>query len=205
MPNFGFDINRKAGNLELRTSAKILRMAPAVILLLAGFTLSCNKRPPKAAIPVSLTDFESGEARFATGDFVAAASFYEEYLKSGSAKDRDLALYHLGLALALQGATTEILEKSQNTLQQLLQEYPQTAHFSEATLLLSLQTEIKKLSNAADQKEAELNGTRTRQQAEIDKLKNEIKEQQARIKTLTEELQRLRDIDMERRPSRPSR
>jgi hypothetical protein len=156
-----------------------------------------------------------GEARYAAGDFRAAAPFYEEYLRSGPAKDRDLALYHLGLAYALQGATTENLEKSQTILQQLVEQYPGTAHRSEATLLLSLQGEIKKLSDAAIQKQVELNAALQRQvdinsvkikrQAEIDKLKDEIKEQQARIKTLTEELQRLRDIDMERRPSRPSR
>jgi TolA-binding protein len=191
----------------------MLRIAPALVLLLGCFTLSCHKRPSKAPPPGAKTqpapaipsDFELAEARYAAGDFSAAASFYEEYLRSNPGKNQDLALYHLGLAYALQGATTENLEKSQSILQQFVEQYPGAARLTEATLLLSLQTEIKKLSAAAVQKQTELDSTKTKQRAEIDKLKDEIKEQQARIKTLAEELQRLRDIDMERRPSRPSR
>ena len=150
-------------------------------------------------------NFESGEASYAAGDFGAAASFYEAYLSSDLAKDRGLTLFHLGLAYALQGATPENLEKSQGILQQLVQQYPATPYLAETTLLLSLQEEIKRLADAANQKQVELNGIKVKQQAEIDRLKNEVKEQQARIKTLTEDLQRLRDIDMERRPSRPAR
>jgi len=182
-----------------------LRLTLAFVLLLSGFAISCHKRPPKAVTPSIPTDFELGEARYVAGDFEAAVSFYEAYLKSGSAMDRDLAFYHLGLAYALQGVTPENLEKSQGMLQQLVQQYPGTTYISEATLLISLQAEIIKLLDAVNQKQVELNGVKAKQQTEIDELKNEIKDQQARIKTLTEDLQRLRDIDMERRPSRPSR
>jgi hypothetical protein len=213
-------------------------MAPAIVLLLASFALSCHRLPPKTITLTAPTDLQLGEAKYSSGDFGTAASFYEAYLSSNAVKDRDLALYHLGLAYALQGATPENLEKSQSTLKRLVHEYSETVYYSEATLLLSLQTEIKKLSDEATQKQAELNGVISKQQSEIDKLtndikepqarikalteadlnrvisrqqseidkfKNEIKEQQAKINTLTEELQRLREIDMERRPSRPSR
>lgn len=213
MSILGSQINRKPKILKFMPAVGILRIAPAVVLLLAGLALSCHKRPPKTTTPSTKTqptsiarkNFELGEARYAAGDFGAAASFYEAYLRSGLAKDRDLTLFHLGLAHALQGATPENLEKSQAILQQLVQQYPATPYLAETQLLLSLQEEIKRRADAANQKQVELNGIKVKQQSEIDRLKNEVKEQQARIKTLTEDLQRLRDIDMERRPSRPAR
>lgn len=205
MPRPRFESDHRLKDPGLLPSVRILRLTLAFVLLLSGFAISCHKRPPRAVTPAVPTDFELGEARYVAGDFEAAVSFFEAYLRSGSAMDRDLALYHLGLAYALQGATPENLEKSQGMLQQLVQQYPGTTYISEATLLFSLQAEIIKLLDAVNQKQVELNGIKAKQQAEIDKLKNEIKDQQNRIKTLTEDLQRLRDIDMERRPSRPSR
>ena len=40
-------------------------------------------------------------------------------------------------------------------------------------------------------------------QAQIDRLKSDVKERDSKIHELTEELQKLKAIDMQRRPSRP--
>jgi tetratricopeptide (TPR) repeat protein len=212
LPTLGSEFDRRPKKIKIMPPLKILRLTPAVILFLAVFVLSCHKTATKAKIPAAKpqpaattpTDFEQGEARYAAGNYAEAAFSYETYLKFSPAKDRALALYHLGLAYALQGATPENLEKSQGILQQLVDQYPDSPHLSEAKLLLSLHGEIKRLGDATIQMQAEINGNKAKQ-AEMDKLKNEIKEQQAKIKSLSEDLQRLRDIDMDRRPSRPSR
>jgi hypothetical protein len=198
---------------EKTSTREILRIMPALIILLANLTVSCHKRPPKAMPPASksqpaartLTDFEMGEASYAAGNYAAAASSYEASLINGSAKDQDRAFFHLGLAYALQGTTPQYFEQSQRALQRLVQQYPGSPYISEATLLLSLQAEIKRLAGGMDAQQAELNNLKIKRQAEIDGLKNALKEQQAKINALTEELQQLRNIDMERRPSRPPR
>jgi hypothetical protein len=199
-------------NLEKLSAGKLLPVFTLIILLLATVAISCHKRAPKTPAPVSKPqpaateskDFELGEAGYAAGNYDAAALSYEAYLKSGAAKDQDKALFRLGLAYALQGETPPNLRQSQIALQQLMDQFPGSPYVPEAKLLMSLQGEIGRLADVLEAQQAEFNSLKSRRQAEIDGLKNTLKEQQAKIKSLTEELQRLRNIDMQRRPSRPS-
>jgi hypothetical protein len=139
---------------------------------------------PEPATPPST--FEVGETNFEKGRYAEAAKAFEAYLKSNPKFiNRDRALFHLAMSRALASDSNRDLRQAELAFKRLLAEFPSSPYTSQAKFILGLQ-------------------------AQIDRLKTDVKDREERLKRLTEELQRLteelqklKEIDMQRKPSRP--
>jgi outer membrane protein assembly factor BamD (BamD/ComL family) len=131
---------------------------------------------PKPITPTS--SFDLGEMSFRSGNYAKAAKYYESFLTAfPKSKDRDLALYHMGLAHALAADSSRDLRQTEAIFKRLISEFPKSPYKSEAEFILGLQSQIEKL-------------------------KLEMKDRDEKVKRLSEELQKLKDIDLQRRPSK---
>ncbi len=156
-------------------------MVRVAALLLAVMLSACHRGPVRPAVPpppATLASYAAAEKSFAAGDYAAAARSYEDYLATEIADNRDQAMFRAGLAYALSDDTTDNTSRSRALLQRMVSLYPGSPYTAPASLILKLQ-------------------------ADIAGLRDNLKDQQEKVKTLTEELKRLKDIDMRRRPSRP--
>jgi len=132
---------------------------------------------PKTIAPPS--SFDLGELSFQQAKYAEAAGLYEAFLRDNpKSKDRDIALFNLGISRALAGDSSRNLIEAEAAFKRLISESPKSPYRGQAELILGFH-------------------------AQIEKLKSDVKERDEKIKRLSEELQKLKDIDMQRRPSRP--
>jgi outer membrane protein assembly factor BamD (BamD/ComL family) len=116
---------------------------------------------------------------FQAGNYRQAARFFEAFLSaSPKSKNRDQALFHLGLCRTLANDSSRDLRQAEAAFKRLIAESPRSQYRHEAEFILGLE-------------------------AQIEKLKSDAREREDKIKRLSEELQKLKEIDMQRRPSRP--
>jgi hypothetical protein len=135
--------------------------------------------PPAPKVVEVPSSLDLGMTSFKEGNYGKAAQLFEDYLKKGSNfENRDTALFHLFLSRALPANSGRNLRRAEDDLKRLIKEYPNSSYRKSAELIVGLQTQIENL-------------------------KSDIKEKETKIKQLSEELQKLKDIDMQRRPSRP--
>ncbi len=188
----------------------------AVILLGLSFTLgACHKQPrvaappsPSVPAPPSSTPpapsptpppipepkpttpppdyFQQGEVYFEKGYYAEAAESYENYLlKNPEEKNQDRVLFRLAISYALPGYPAHDPQKAMSLLKRLTASFPDSPYKPQAQFILELQGDIEKLKSEVRDRE------------------ERIRERDDRIKRLTNELEKLKQIDMERRPSRP--
>jgi tetratricopeptide (TPR) repeat protein len=132
--------------------------------------------PKTVAAPSSL---DLGEMDFQKGNYRQAARSLEAFLSANpNSKDRDQALFHLGLSRTLANDSSRDLRQAEAAFRRLIAEFPDSPYRNQVELILGLQ-------------------------AQIERLKSDVRERDERIKRLGEELQKLKEIDMQRRPSRP--
>jgi hypothetical protein len=150
--------------------------------------------PPVAIIPATITpsepatvepepskktttmasNFDSGEKNFQTGNYLRAAYYFDAFLKADPKSiDRERAMFYLCIARALSPDSS----RAETTFKRLVSEFPKSQYKKPAEVILDLQ-------------------------AQIEKAKTEAKDLDDKVKRLSEELQKLKDIDMQRRPSR---
>jgi hypothetical protein len=141
---------------------------------------------PKAAVAAP-SSFDLGEASLKAKNYAKAARSFEDYLeKRPASSDRDIALFRLGLSLALTGNTGRNMRRAEETLKHLIEEYPESPYCGSAEAILGLQSRMEGLQ--ADLKEKD---------AKIKQLSEEMQK-------LNEELQKLKEIDLRRRPASTS-
>ena len=115
---------------------------------------------------------------FQLGNYAQAARSFEAYLSASSkSKNRDQALFHLGLSRILANDSGRDLRQADAAFRRLITEFPESKYKDQAEFILGLQ-------------------------AQIERLRSDVKERDEKIKRLSEELQKLKEIDMQRRPSR---
>jgi tetratricopeptide (TPR) repeat protein len=135
-----------------------------------------------APLPTTIaktSSYELCELNFQVGNYTKAAAACESFLRNNpKAAHRDTAWFHLGLSRALARDSGRDWNKAELAFKRLLSEFPKSQYNAQAEFILGLQ-------------------------AQIEKLKSDVKEREDRIKRLSEELQKLKDIDMQRRPTRP--
>ena len=125
------------------------------------------------------SNLELGEMNFQVGNYQLAAKELEAYLKNNpQSKNRDRILYELGLSRALAPDSGRNMRQAQVMFRRLIAEFPKSTYANQAEFILGLQ-------------------------AQIEKLRDDVKERDEKIKKLSEELQVLKEIDLQRRPSRP--
>jgi TolA-binding protein len=122
----------------------------------------------------SPSNLELGLMNFHVGNYQQAAKVIEVWLSNNpKSKERDKAFFYLGLSRAL----ANDMRQAEVALRRLISDYPGSTYRSQAEYILGLQ-------------------------AQAEKLRLEVKDRDERIKKLSEELQVLKEIDLQRRPSR---
>ncbi|MBI4443279.1 MAG: tetratricopeptide repeat protein [Acidobacteria bacterium] len=120
-----------------------------------------------------------GESYYEIGDYASAARFYQSYLDTSPAPaNHDRALFRLALMYLFPESPLRDQPLALEMLQKLVADFPQSLHRPEAEFLLRLHQEAEGL-------------------------RSDLSKRDQRIKELTQELERLKQIDMQRRPSRP--
>lgn len=142
-------------------------------------TTSPELPPPTSSLPAPPApllpkDFRDGEAYFQSGKYADAARSYNQYIQQDIVTQfKDAATFKMGLAMALACTSSDCRARSQEQFKVLLSHFPQSPYSPEARFILSLQ-------------------------GDIDKLKADTKSRDDKIKKLTDELERLKKIDLER-------
>ena len=159
---------------------------------------------------------------FAQGRDVEAIAAYEQILEAGSLdpEQRARAWYRLALLLDSPGRTHDP-DRATELLEQLARTGPGTPYATEARLLMATRARVQEAQSSLDAErnsvarlEAELEVAReaveidaSQHQAEVDaararvaRLQAEIGRRDAQVARLEEELERLKQIDLRRRP-----
>jgi TolA-binding protein len=125
------------------------------------------------------TNLESGEINFKKGNYRQAAREFKAFLDNNpKSNDRDRALFYRGLSHTLASDSSHDPRQAEKDFRELISKFPGSLYTNQAAFILSLL-------------------------AQVDKLRSDVKERDERIKKLSEELQVLKEIDLQRRPSRP--
>jgi TolA-binding protein len=135
-----------------------------------------NKPAPPVITAPLRTQLDQGETYFREGKFSLAVKELQNYLNSNS-ELADKALFHLGMSRALNSKPD--MSGAKRALQKIVSDYPRSGYREEAEFILRLI-------------------------AQVEKLQTDLTERNATINRLQEELNRLKEIDMNRRPSRPT-
>jgi outer membrane protein assembly factor BamD (BamD/ComL family) len=155
-------------------------LAATLMIGLLGCTVACHKHPAPPGVPVPAEPLKQGEISFEKANFGQAVAAYEDYLRGNpDPKVHDRVLFRLALAYAIPGHASYNPARSTELFGRLVALFPQSPLKPQAEYILRLQ-------------------------AESENLKAGVKERDERIRLLREELDKLKKIDLERRPSRPS-
>jgi outer membrane protein assembly factor BamD (BamD/ComL family) len=160
---------------------------------LVVFSIGCQRQPVSPAVPVPAAYLKQGEISFEKADYGQAVLAYENYLSgTPDPKEHDRVLYRLALAYAIPGHASHNPERSTELLNRLVSLFPESPLKPQAQYMLRLQAESENLKAINESIQAELEKTRAG-----------VKERDERIRLLRDELDKLKKIDLERRPSRP--
>jgi hypothetical protein len=181
----------------------IRRVFSASVLVMAIVLCACHKKP-LAAVPIPAPDptpapvpastpapasipkppplpdnFELGQRFFRNRDYANAALAYEAYLRNNtSPADQDQALFRLALTHAFADSPVHDTPKALELLQQLINRFPDSPYRFQAEFLQGLE-------------------------GDVEKLRADVSKRDDRIRELSQELEKLKQIDMQRRTSRP--
>jgi len=188
------------------------------LALLPLFPASCQRRPPQApAPPPAPNDLQQGDRYFDAGDYPAAITAYLAYLRQNPASaERERALFRLGLSLALPANPKSDSAQAIAYWNELASSFPKSPLRPEAELLAQLEEQIQQLQLDIDQREQQKEALSQQlqqlqqsqqlqqvQQGELEQLQSDLKTREERIRQLSEELDKLKAIDMQRRPANP--
>ena len=197
---------------------RLVRRSLLGLALLPLFSSSCERKPkvastpppppPTVTAPAPPSSLERGDQSFETGDYPKAVKEYLDYLREEpSGTQRDLALYRIGLAMALPANPSHDAGQAIVYLDQLAQEYPKSAFRPEAELIAALERDAQALHAQIEQREQELStmnqqveGLKEQQEA-MDQLRSDLKDREDKIRQLSVELEKLKAIDLQRRPA----
>ena len=126
----------------------------------------------------ALGSFDLGEASFRAGNYGEAALYFDAFVSiSRESEKRDRALFLMGLSYALAGDSARNQRQSEAAFKQLIAEFPKSPYKQEVEYILELRKQIETL-------------------------KANVKESSETAKELGEELKKLKEIDLQRKPSR---
>ncbi len=173
---------KKKPSVEPPVPEEAASMDPVPSAITPNVPDSSNTAPPDPAPPVNASaafnSLNLGEADFYAGKYQQAALSFESFLEADPESDRrDQALFLLALSRALADSSYRSQRQSEAALKQLISEFPDSPYRKQAEYILALKAQIERLQS----------GIRKRDEA---------------VKELSEELKRLKQIDMQRRPSR---
>ena len=160
-----------------QTPAQITVTAPPpVAVTMPPVTLETQPLPtPPLAVaatpvpmPTVVSPLDEANQTFNAGNYPEAIKAYENYLqRQPSGEYGDQALYQLAIAYAWPGTGSTDQNKSITVLKQLIEQYPASPYRIQANLFLSLQSELLQLTADAQKRERLVKQLTT----EIDKVK----------------------------------
>jgi hypothetical protein len=187
------------------------------LVVLMALLSSCQRRQPVAVVPVTPVlppppnPLMIADESYEMGDYRTAIAAYSTYLRenpSGAAADR--VLFRMGMAYALPSNPSQDMSQAVFYMNELRDRFPDSPLRPEAELLVSLQLQIQKLRDDVDQEELLTSGFRRRldqldeqQVSTAEEFQGELSRKEDRIRQLSAELERLKAIDMQRRPTTP--
>ena len=136
--------------------------------------------PEPSKFPSVPAGLMNAEVYFGLGEYPEAIREYKAYMENNpNAASTDRILFNVGLSHALAPGSDRNLSGAKSSLSRLIKEYPGSRYRGEASLILDLI-------------------------AQVERLDRNIRARNAQIKRLEDELQRLKEIDLRRRPPRPA-
>jgi len=136
--------------------------------------------PKPSKVIAEPEELVKAEDYFGRGEYPQAIREYEAYLGENSQFEfMDRILFNIGLSHALASGSDRSLSGAKDSLNRLLEEFPGSRYRSEASLILNLI-------------------------AQVERLDRNVRGRNSQINRLEEELKRLKEIDLKRRPSRPT-
>ncbi|MSO20140.1 MAG: hypothetical protein EXQ56_06685 [Acidobacteria bacterium] len=200
---------------------KSLAIALIALVLIAS---GCRQRssvgslptPPPPPSPPPPNFLALGDAAYAARDSAVAVGNYQKFLVAGTlSSERDRVLFRVGLLHLLPASPLHDIAQAKTTLQLLMEAYPTSDYSVQARLYLDLYQEVEQqTSSIAEYRHRieELGAEMTRLKADdamkaedLQKLKAEAARREERIRQITTDLDRLKEIDMLRRPAVPRR
>ena len=181
-----------------------LLYAGTVLLVVAA---GCSRKPAPMPVPVppAPTAIELGDQSLRDGLYDRAVQHYQRYLvERPGAPDRDVALFREALASALSGPAG--LQPARTLFDQLITLFPRSFYTVEARLILQLLQDLDKTSVKLSETSVKLSETSAKLSETSVKLSEtsvRLGEKETQLKKVAGELDRLKKIDMERRPVRP--
>lgn len=162
----------------------VVQSVPAASVPLVLPPSGPSPTPQPAPIPDTIPSlpstggyFDLGEKYFQAGDYPRAGKAYETYLqKSVSLANQDQALFRLALTRFLPGSSVRDVSQALNLFRLLINSFPHSPFRPQAEMVLGMQ-------------------------AEIERMRVDVSKRDERIQELTRELEKLKQIDMQRRPS----
>jgi outer membrane protein assembly factor BamD (BamD/ComL family) len=203
-----------------------------VCVLLAGCHKEPRRTSTPVAPAPAIDYFGKGEQAFKSGDYSGAVQAFERYLeRNPEAEDRDYVMFRLAMSLALEGSPAYDPQRSTQVLKELSVQHPESPWVVPAQMILDLKSQLQQQDAviaqteartaqlsaelaAANRQEAEwraqlqqLEQTTTQEskqkEMKLRQLRASLEETTQRIRKLTAELEALKKIDLQRRPSRP--
>lgn len=130
--------------------------------------------------PPMPAELVNADVYFGLGEYPEAIREYEAYTaKNPDDANVDRALLNIGLSHALASGSDRNLQGAKSSLNRLIKKFPGSRYRGEASLILDLI-------------------------AQVERLDRNMRARTAQIKRLEDELQRLKEIDLKRRPPRPA-
>lgn len=121
------------------------------------------------------------DMHFRQGEYARAIGEYEAYLKNNpETRSRERILFNIGLGYALASGGDRNFSKMEIALNRLLEEFPESRYRGGVQLIFDLIAQIRQLDRS-------------------------VKTRNSEIARLEDELKRLKEIDLKRVPSQPSR
>jgi tetratricopeptide (TPR) repeat protein len=220
-------------DIEGRRNFYCLGIRLSALILSCSFLAGCHRNPAPVSAstsppPPAQPSADTAERYFKAGKYPEAAQTYESFLNANpQVPDRDRFLFRLAVSYALAGGEPEYFRKARNLLLTIFTQFPDSEYKAETQYILSLQADIDRLrvdlheksyrvseqdytlsdKNKALKDKDKVLREKERILREKERALNErdtaLKEKEDKIRKLTEELERMKKIDLQRRPLRP--
>jgi hypothetical protein len=188
-------------SVKAASSSRIRLLSAALLLMLAILGAGCRKKvsvmappPPPPPAPSFLA---IGDAAYAARNF------------------SDRALFRIAMAYSVKESPLHDAARALESFRQVATAYPNSPYATEAKVYLNLNEEltaqqqaVAERSRRIEQLESDLAALKMdneRTAEELLKIKTDTAKREERIRQVTAELERLKAIDMQRRPTKPVR
>lgn len=202
-----------------------------IVGLLASSGISCSKKASVPTAPRA-DSLQQGDAHFFAGHYEEAADAYTTFLHQNPyGKHRDRAIFRLAMCQAIEESAIFDLKEATTQFNRLRECCKNSLYTRQAEVVLGFHDSIEPLKTRLSNQEKEIrdlkdqlkkqievaehiHADRNKARDQLRQLESDLKQKkeevdlqrrefERQIKLLKDELEQLKRIDMERRPSRP--